>query len=101
MSIHGHSQLPAFAWPGGYPLAYLVRTAVRFRSGRLVRIDERLACPHCARLVSGQRYGMEPSDTLESIRPDVYWEGPPLECELQFEGCAEHIESAYGEPDEH
>ncbi len=69
-----NGKLPAYAWPGGYPIIYLTR-------------DGLTICPACAnRDVDSQE---------EVIAADVYYEGPTLTCE----DCeTAQIESAYGDP---
>lgn len=65
--------LPAYAWPGGYPIIYLTR-------------DGLTLCPACA----------NDADTSDPVvAGDVYWEGPALICD----DAGETIESAYGDPD--
>lgn len=66
--------LPAYAWPGGYPVVYETAEGLS-------------VCPSCAN---------EP-DTSDPVRDgDVYWEGPTLCCD----DCGKVvIESAYGDPD--
>lgn len=63
-------QLPAFAWPGGYPIMYFTQ-------------DGSTVCPDCA----------NKDDTSDPVKAgDVYWEGEPMECD----DCGKPIESAYG-----
>ena len=70
--------LPAYEWPGGYPMEY-------------VTYDCLTICPRCANAVD--------HDDREDICNDyvvsgnVYWEGPPFPCD----DCGRLIESAYGE----
>lgn len=66
-------QLPAYAWPGGYPIVYLTQY------GNTV-------CPECAN-------DPDPSETI--VSGDVYWEGAPMCCDR----CTNTIESAYGDPE--
>jgi hypothetical protein len=63
-------ELPAFAWPGGYPIVYLTRRG-------------ECLCPECA----GQEHDIP--------RGDVHWEGEPLTCDE----CGADVESAYGPVD--
>ena len=63
--------LPAYAWPGGYPIFYLDR-------------DNSTLCPDCA---NADESGAEAWDT--------YLEGPTIHCDE----CNAEIESAYGDPD--
>lgn len=69
-----NGQLPACAWPGGYPIYYL--------DGY-----DSVLCPKCATECI--------NNDVPSLRPatfDVHYEGKPLRC---FE-CNAKIESAYG-----
>ena len=68
--------LPAFAWPGGYPLLYLDK-------------DGEVMCAVCATVAL---------DTDESPPESyhVFYEGSPVECAV----CDKRQESAYGDPDE-
>lgn len=73
-------QLPAFAWPGGYPIIYLDK-------------DCSTLCAKCA------TRSLDDADELPNFKPvafDVYYEGPTLQCEQ----CNVDIESAYGDPSE-
>lgn len=65
--------LPAYAWPGGYPLVYHSS-------------DGSVFCPDCANQTDA-----EPPITGALI----HWEGQPEVCS----GCGKEIESAYGDPD--
>lgn len=65
-----NGKLPAFAWPGGYPLFYL--------DG-----ENFVICPACA--------NMDGPATLETYA--VNWEDPNLYCDT----CTNRIESAYAE----
>jgi hypothetical protein len=66
--------LPAYAWPGGYPLYY-------------VTADCLTVCPDCA----------NKDDTSDPATAyGTHWEGPAIECD----DCGRPIESAYGDPDE-
>lgn len=69
--------LPAYAWPGGYPIYYL--------DGH-----NSLLCPDCANKCL--------ADEVEKFRPvacDVHYEGANLTCD----DCGAEIESAYGDPE--
>lgn|GEM_PF-3232477 len=77
------SVLPTYAWPGGYPIFYILPDG-----GEL--------CPQCI-----QRFFLEDdwSDT-ETVRTnravaDIHYEGPSIYCDH----CNREIESAYGDPD--
>lgn len=69
-------KLPAFVWPGGYPVMYLAT-------------DNGVLCPQCANDYTPGR------DTEEQLRPVAYfihWEGKPETCEH----CGAEVDSAYG-----
>lgn len=66
-------QLPAFAWPGGYPMYYLTRSGLSI-------------CAVCA---------SEPDTSDPVVDGDTYMEGPGMQCE----DCGQVIDSAYGDPD--
>lgn len=81
---HQDGTLPAYAWPGVYPLYYLTQ-------------DGGILCPACANRQNGSEASTEPGDPQWFIvRQDVYWEGPPLDCDH----CGAKIESAYGDPED-
>lgn len=73
--------LPAFAWPGGYPLLWITN---------LDRPDCATLCVECAE--DARRNDSE----VVSLIPDIHWEGPPEFCD----GCGAEIPSAYGDPEE-
>lgn len=80
MELHKNDDgtLPAFAWPGGYPIYYLDS-------------DNCVLCPKCA--------NKHLADEQENFRPAAYgvhYEGEPLICEQ----CNAEIESAYGVPEQ-
>lgn len=64
-------ELPAFAWPGGYPLFYLDN-------------EDNVLCPHCAN---------KPGYNSDPVAYDISWEDPNLICD----DCGKRIESAYAE----
>jgi hypothetical protein len=66
--------LPAYAWPGGYPIVYYTEEGLTL-------------CHRCAN---------DPDTSDPVADADVYWEGPAIVCEDK----GETIESAYGDPDE-
>lgn len=69
--------LPAYAWPGGYPMFYLDSECSTL-------------CPTCADAAI--------DDCVESFRPvaaDVNYEDNSLYCDQ----CSERIESAYADDD--
>ena len=68
-------ELPAYAWPGGYPLVY-------------VDADGNLLCPDCANKPEDE-YGAPIVDGF------IHYEGPSMFCD----DCYKEIESAYGDPE--
>jgi hypothetical protein len=81
-------KLPAYAWPGGYPIIYLFE-------------DGGIACPECANGGNSAIPRTDPSDAPEDkqwhiIGYDVHWEGEPVMCD----NCGAEIKSAYGETDD-
>lgn len=72
VNISEDGKLPAFAWPGGYPLFYVTE-------------QNTILCPEHASVESDY------NDELISA-VDVNWEDPELYCEH-----GERIESAYAE----
>jgi hypothetical protein len=70
---HG-SKLPAFAWPGGYPIIYFDH-------------DMSPICADCA--------NKHDWSDARIVVADVYWEGPDELCA----NCNAVIPSAYGDPD--
>lgn len=75
-----NGKLPAFAWPGGYPIYYLAA-------------DNGVLCPKCANDYTAER---DNEKELKPVAYDIHWEGEPLACD----NCPAKIESAYGVPDE-
>ena len=81
-------KLPAYAWPGGYPIVYIVA-------------DGGTLCPACA---NGEN-GSQAADAIDPQCPDdkqwrvigfsIHYEGPPEICDH----CGTEVESAYGDPD--
>ena len=70
-------KLPAYAWPGGYPVYYL--------DG-----EDNVLCSKCA--------NKSLNDFIEKFRPivgDINYEDASLYCDQ----CSERIESAYAEED--
>lgn len=70
-------KLPAYAWPGGYPIYYLAE-------------DNGVLCTKCANDYTPDR------DNEEQLRPviaDINWEDAALYCD----NCNARIESAYAE----
>ena len=76
----GTNHLPAYTWPGGYPILYYDR-------------DGFFLCALCAEKL------WKDEDATSDDKPtgaDVYYEGPTWFCTQ----CNKEIESAYGDPDE-
>ena len=76
---------PAYAWPGGYPIVYILA-------------DGETLCPKCANGENGSiAYVGESPDGMEDdqwkiVGQEVHWEGPAFHCAH----CSAEIESAYG-----
>lgn len=85
-----NGKLPAFAWPGGYPIVYYSADMAEF-------------CPACANGENGSRC-CDPTLDIECpdddqwrlVAADIYFEGPTIQCAH----CNKDIESAYGDPNE-
>lgn len=75
----GDDKLPAFAWPGGYPILYYCKDGTEL-------------CPDCANLAL-ENFGVGEEDKPKLA--DVYYEGPSVFCGH----CNKEVESAYGDPD--
>ena len=71
--------LPAFAWPGGYPIVYTAS-------------DNGILCPSCANSYTVDR---DNEDQLKPAAYFIHYEGEPEQCEH----CNAMIASAYGVPD--
>jgi len=74
-------RLPAYAWPGGYPIIYIMS-------------DGEVLCPDCANGENGAEPTADPEDHSD-WRLDghaIHWEGDPEFCCH----CGAEIESAYG-----
>lgn len=72
--------LPAYAWPGGYPLYYLTA-------------DNGCLCPDCANGKNGSEAHEDNEDkSWRLVACDVHYEGEPITCDH----CGEQVESAYG-----
>lgn len=78
-----------FAWPGGYPLVYLLKARSQFRGFEFV------ACADCAGEAVRAKE-VEGWMAVEGATPFIHYEGASIECEL----CDVAIESAYGEGEE-
>jgi len=73
-------KLPAYAWPGGYPIVYL--------DG-----NNETLCPDCA------QEALDDPDEFDEWKPEawfVHYEGSSCFCRE----CNKEMESAYGDPDE-
>lgn len=64
-----NGELPAYAWPGGYPMFYVAK-------------DSSVLCPTCAN---------QETENIEA--GDANWEDPDMHCDQ----CTRRIESAYAE----
>lgn len=73
-------QLPAYAWPGGYPIYYLCA-------------DGGTLCPKCA---NGNDVATLDAPDWNVTGYGIHWEGEPITCD----GCNAQIASAYGIPGE-
>lgn len=80
--VQDDDSLPAYAWPGGYPVYYITK-------------DNSILCPDCA---NNER----PADIDESdnqwfiIAADVNYDDSRLYCDH----CGKRVESAYADEDE-
>jgi hypothetical protein len=79
-------QFSAYAWPGGYPIVYIME-------------DEGILCPACANGKNGSDATIKSSDCPDDkqwhiIGADIHYEGEPIICDH----CNAQIESAYGDP---
>ncbi len=70
-------KLPAYAWPGGYPIFYLAS-------------DNAVLCPKCANEYTPER---DNEKQLKPVVADINYEDASLYCE----NCNVRIESAYAE----
>jgi len=79
-----NGDLPAYAWPGGYPMFYLAA-------------DGGILCPTCANEERAKRADSDCPDDREwrVVDGDTHLEGPPMACD----NCGELIKSSYGDPD--
>ena len=68
-------KLPAYAWPGGYPILYLDK-------------ENSTLCPDCAQ---------EPDGVFgDVVAWFIHYEGSPEQCEE----CGKMTDSVYGDPEE-
>lgn len=76
---------PAYAWPGGYPILYILA-------------DGETLCPKCANGENGSEASTEPetANGWRIIGQGIHWEGAPETCAH----CGGEIESAYGPTEE-
>ena len=79
-------KLPAYAWPGGYPIIYIAA-------------DGGVFCPACANGENDSDATTDPSDCPDDAQWvidgwDVFYEGAPEHCSH----CGAEIPSAYGDP---
>ena len=73
--------LPAYAWPGGYPIFYLTA-------------DNGVLCSDCANMAVHEEIAFDFSDKQwYLIDYDINYEDECLYCDH----CGDHIESAYGD----
>ena len=73
--------LTKYAWPGGYPVFYLVA-------------DNGVLCADCANGTNDSDASEDTDDTQwKLVACDVNWEDESLYCDY----CSAQIESAYGE----
>ncbi len=82
-----NGSLPAYVWPGGYPIFYLCA-------------DSGILCPTCANkesaVAEADSHADYPDyDQWRIVDADVNWEDSSLYCD----NCSERIESAYAEPE--
>jgi hypothetical protein len=80
-----NGNLPAYAWPGGYPIYYLCA-------------DNGVLCPNCANKESAVRPAEQHPDYPDYdqwriVAGDINWEDADLTCD----NCDTRIESAYGD----
>jgi len=76
LAQNNNGKLPAYAWPGGYPILYLDQ-------------HNETLCAECA-----TRDLNDPDTDDKPVAYDVYYEGPNVFCAE----CNKEIESAYGDP---
>ncbi len=86
LQADNNGKLPAYAWPGGYPIFYMTA-------------DDAVICPACANGGNGsecQNPECSGDPTWKLVAHDIHWEGEPLTCGH----CNAQIDSAYGNPNE-
>lgn len=76
--------LPAYAWPGGYPIVYVMD-------------DGEVLCPDCANGKNGSdaSVGADAGSGWRIKGYQIHWEGEPEHCAH----CNAEIPSAYGIPE--
>jgi hypothetical protein len=74
-----NGKLPAYAWPGGYPIYYLAA-------------DNGVLCPDCANAYTPER---DNEAQLKPVECDINYEDGSLYCDH----CNKRVESAYAEED--
>ena len=84
--LENNGELPAFAWPGGYPLYYVTQDC-----GILCASKECVNGPE-ARDIDQE---CPDDDQWNVVAYDIHYEGEPLICDH----CGAEIESAYGVPE--
>ena len=72
----------AYAWPGGYPILYLMD-------------DADVLCSDCVNSNLNPAHFGGIADGWRVEGRDIYWEGAPMHCAH----CDKAIESAYGDPE--
>lgn len=85
MQRNENGTLPAYAWPGGYPIYYLFA-------------DGEVCCPDCANGENGSQAHEDRDGDHDwlLVGQQVHYEGETLACVH----CNRQIESAYGNPNE-
>jgi hypothetical protein len=81
--VENDAPLPAFAWPGGYPVIYLTNEGDVF-------------CAACANGENGSDVRIQDDPQWNVTGAQVFHEGAPEQCAH----CSAEIESAYGDPDD-
>lgn len=76
-----NGKLPAYAWPGGYPIVYVMD-------------DGETLCPDCVNTEENVHEGGN-ADGWRLEAYDIHYEGPPEVCAH----CGKETESAYGDPE--
>ena len=76
-------KLTVYAWPGGYPVLYLMS-------------DGESLCPACAQMAQDEGLGGADDPQWDIRDGYIHWEGAPETCAH----CNVAMESAYGDPDE-